>query len=80
MFSINDVVYIPDTCSVQSMIYYGEHRNEQISCPCSWRHEKAIVTRIRGNFVYVSDMINSTRRTVFYHKDLNLVQKAGIEE
>ena len=78
-FSINDIVFVPDMCSVHSMVYYGEHRTE-ISCPCTWRHVRAQVTKLHGNFVHVRDIINSERITAFYHQDITLIQRAGVED
>lgn len=79
IFSIGDTVFVPDVCSIQSMVYYGEHRLN-LSCPCTWKHNKAIVTKIHGNFVHVADVVDSNHKTAFYHKDITLVQRAGVED
>lgn len=78
-FSIGDTVFVPEVCSIQSMIYYGEHRAE-LTCPCTWRHNRAVVTRIHGNFVHVADAADPQHKTAFYHKDITLVQRAGAED
>lgn len=79
-FSVGDKVFVPYMCSLHSMIYYGEHKQERLTCPCTWLHSKGIVTKIHGNFVYVEDEVDKKRFTAFYHMDLTLVQKAGAED
>ncbi len=78
-FSIGDMVFVPNICSMQSMVYYGEHRSE-LTCPCTWKHNRAVVTRLHGNFVHVADILDANHRTAFYHKDITLVQRAGAED
>jgi len=43
-------------------------------------HSKGIVQKIQGNFVYVGDLLDSSRKTAFHHSDITLVQKAGAED
>lgn len=73
-------MFLPRICSIHSMVYYGEHKNEGLSCPCSWVHAKGKITRIHGNFVHVIDMLDPNRKTAFYHLDIVLIQRAGVED
>jgi len=80
-FQIGDIIYIPNTCSLQSMVYYGEHKKDRISCPCSWTRMQARVTKVQQNFIHVIDLIDANRKTVFYHSDISLVRRAvGAED
>lgn len=79
-FSSGDIIYVPRICSLHSMVYYGEHREEKLSCPCSWTHTKGRVSHSHGNFVHVEDLVDSTRKTAFYHSDITLIQRAGVED
>jgi len=80
LFNEGDIIFVPQMCSLQSMVYYGEHRAEGLTCPCTWMHSKGIVQKIQGNFVYVGDLLDSSRKTAFHHSDITLVQKAGAED
>jgi hypothetical protein len=79
LFSLGDIIFVPQMCSLQSMVYYGEHKKE-IGCPCTWLHAKAQVISIQGNFVHVADLTDPSRKTAFYHQDITLVQRAGAED
>jgi hypothetical protein len=79
LFSIGDTIFVPNQCSLQSMIYYGEHKKE-FSCPCNWLHAKGKVIGIKGNFVFVADLVDPAHKTAFYHLDITLVQRAGAED
>ena len=79
LFSEGDIIFVPNMCGLQSMVYYGEHRKE-LTCPCTWMHNKGKVIKLHGNFVHVADLVDPSRITAFYHLDINLVQRAGVED
>ena len=77
-FTIGDHVFVRKS-SAASMVYYGEHRTE-FECPCKWRNMRAQVTRIHGNYVYCADLLNPKKISAFHYNDLQLVQRAGVED
>ena len=73
---IGDTVYI-EKSSVQSMVYYSEHKQD-FGCPCKWRRMRGVITGFKGNYAHVYELGNPTNISAFHLRDLQLVD-AGVE-